>query len=299
MGGQAQAWSIPAEDTSDGHAPVPATPPRRPLATARSVVVFAAVVALLVVFQQLTAQGNGGQDVVGGERVAPLTAKDRPTPSRLTTDSPLGRPAAAPANPGPYTFQSVQPGSDDPVTYDPCRTVPYVVNTRTAPTGTDNLVRDAVEQISDATGLRFVYKGTTDEAISLPRPPFQPDRYGDRWAPVLISWSDPAEVPDLAGDIAGIGGSTAISTGGRDPVVFVSGIVAIDGPQVDTIINSSYTGKLQASAVIVHELAHLVGLDHVNDPSQLMHDSSGTVDLQSGDLAGLTRLGAGPCVARL
>ena len=193
----------------------------------------------------------------------------------------------------------MQPGSEDPIAYDPCRTVPYVVNMRTAPTGADGLVDDAVEQIADATGLRFVYEGGTDETIVQPRPPFQPDRYGDRWAPVLISWSDAAEVPDLVGDIAGVGGSTAISTGGRDPAVYVSGIVAIDGPQVDAIINSSYTGKLQARAVIVHELAHLVGLDHVDDPSQLMHDSSGTVDLQSGDLAGLGKLGAGACVARL
>jgi len=46
-------------------------------------------------------------------------------------------------------------------------------------------------------------------------------------------------------------------------------------------------------------LGHLVGLDHVDDPTQLMHVVSPVFDLGPGDRAGLARLGAGPCVPAL
>ena len=36
---------------------------------------------------------------------------------------------------------------------------------------------------------------------------FQPDRYGDQWAPVLIAWTDESVITDLAGDVAGVGGA--------------------------------------------------------------------------------------------
>ena len=58
--------------------------------------------------------------------------------------------------------------------------------------------------VMTATGLVFVNEGTTDEAWTKDREPYQPDRYGERWAPALIAWSDEGQVPGLAGYIAGM-----------------------------------------------------------------------------------------------
>lgn len=50
----------------------------------------------------------------------------------------------------------------------------------------------------------------------------------------------------------------------------------------------------------MHELAHVVGLDHVDDPTQLMYaENSGQLDFGAGDRAGLALLGTGECVPRL
>ena len=44
-----------------------------------------------------------------------------------------------------------------------------------------------------------------------------------------------------------------------------------------------------------------MGLDHVDDGSQLLHPQTvpGVTDFADGDLTGLTRLGRGPCVPEL
>ena len=40
------------------------------------------------------------------------------------------------------------------------------------------------------------------------RAPYQPDAYGDRWAPLLIAWTTPEVAPQLKGKVIGTGGST-------------------------------------------------------------------------------------------
>lgn len=304
MGSSSQSWSTDGRTAPT--TPLNAAPARRSLrayATEQRWVRFALLAVVLVVPRAVTEvvlSRTAAPSAAPWMSTAPIgmtTAEAQwPTPTRPATGQRLAHPAPAPASGGPHTFMALQPGSDDPIAYDPCRPIHYVVNERTAPVGAEFLVQQAVADVEDATGLTFVYDGTTDEAPSADRSPFQPERYGDRWAPVLIAWTDPAEVADLAGGFVGLGGSTPVMTAPQGPAVYVSGVVALDGPQVAGMQRAYST---YPQGVIVHELAHVLGLGHVEDPSQLMNAEASTRKLGAGDLTGLARLGAGPCVEQL
>ena len=217
---------------------------------------------------------------------------DLPPPSAEEARAPLGQPAAPPENSDRFRFMFVRAGTNTPVAYDPCRPVHLVVNPRTAPPGADAILGEALDALRTATGLHFVEDGVTDEAPSPNRPPYQPDRYPKRWAPVLVAWSDPAESPVLAGPVTGNGGSVAVDVG--EDRVYVSGGVTLDGPQLAATL-SARGGHAQVRAVLEHELGHLVGLDHVPFPSELMNPVPGVVSFGAGDLSGLAQLGRGPC----
>ena len=213
------------------------------------------------------------------------------------SDRPLGTPPAVTPSeryrlhPSPDPDQAV-------VAYDPCRPVHYVVRPDHAPEGSEELVAQAVTEVSAATGLRFVHDGPTTEAPGDRRDTYQPGRYGKRWAPVLIAWSEPGENPGLAGDVVGLGGSSyAKAPGGT--LVYVAGQVTLDAPDMAKMLQHP-GGTAQVRAIIMHELGHVVGLDHVDDPTQLMHaDNVGVTGFADGDRAGLARLGAGACVPQL
>jgi hypothetical protein len=223
-------------------------------------------------------------------------AADRPTPGREEAAAPLGTPSAAPAT-GSYRLLQYQSDGVTPVAYDPCRPVHWVLRPDGAPPGAAGLVEEALSRVSAASGLRFVQDGTTDEAWSEDRQPFQPDRYGDRWAPVLVSWATPEEVPGLEGTVAGVGGSQAASAGAR--WVYVTGTVTIDRGWTHGVALSP-EGHTAVRSVLMHEFGHVLGLDHVDDPAELMDaEYQGQEGFGPGDLAGLARLGRGPCAPGL
>ena len=220
-----------------------------------------------------------------------------PPPDRSASTVPLGRPPALPAGTsGQFDFAQRQPGSGGPVAWDPCRTVRYVVNPAGAPPGGAGLVAEAVARTSAATGLQLVDEGTTDERFSPDRRAYQPTRYGERWAPVLITWADGATVPELAGNVLGVGGATSASAPDGQ-LVYVSGVLALDAADVSaTMAQADGTGR--ARAIVQHELGHLVGLAHVGDPRELMFTEESplqTDDWGSGDRQGLALLGQGRC----
>lgn len=197
---------------------------------------------------------------------------------------------------GTHAFMQTQPGLDDPVTFDPCRPIHYVVRAGARGPEAQRVVDEAVAEISAATGLKFVADGPTDEPPSSDRQPFQPDRYGERWAPVLIAWSDPRESPELQGKVAGFGGGHPW----RDTygsLTYVTGQVALDSPALPL---DDPRHRRAVRAVVMHELAHVVGAGHVDDPGELMAaENSGQTALGPGDREGLARLGRGGCVPGL
>jgi len=182
-----------------------------------------------------------------------------------------------------------------PVGYDPCRPVTYVVRPDGAPQQGPALLADAVAIVSAATGLAFVATGATDEPPALDRPIIQEERYGEGWAPVLVTWSDEEQVPELAGLVAGVGGSAAVPGADGTGTWLAAGRLVLDAPDLAEIL-AGPGGYERARAVLVHELAHVVGLDHVADPAELMNPTtSARTDLGQGDLQGLALVGRAAC----
>jgi len=196
---------------------------------------------------------------------------------------------------GPFAFTAHQAGDPDaPVGYDPCKPVKVKVNPQYAPADYQELVDEALAHVGAAAGLRLEYDGTTDE-----RPQWEnryvPEFFGaPRNRPGLIAWAGADEVPELAGRVAGVGGSVAVEDqSGR--ARFITGGVTLDKGLFEDLMTST-AGRAEARAILLHELAHMLGLAHVDDPDELMNaDNLGLLDFGPGDLAGLAKVGAGTC----
>lgn len=195
-----------------------------------------------------------------------------------------------------YAFVSPSQDALRPYGWSPCRPVHYVVDVTGAPADFQDSVRLAVAEISAATGLLFVDDGAVVEAASPAREPHQPAVYGDRWAPVLIRFTDDTAVPGLAGDTVGQAGGSSM-TGPSGLTHYVSGTVYLD---VELLSLPGLGGVPAYLPVLRHELAHLVGLDHVDDPAQIMFPTTGFVTtFQAGDLTGLSLAGQAECAPDL
>jgi hypothetical protein len=103
----------------------------------------------------------------------------------------------------------------------------------------------------------------------------------------------------MATDVTGEGGSSAFGLP-NGPSAYVSGAVELDAGKLTSELHR-HEGKRAVRAVVLHELGHLVGLDHVTAANQLMYPQSqpGVVDFGAGDLTGLAALGRGTCLPDL
>lgn len=235
---------------------------------------------------------GGGDDATGSAVLWPPVPAD-------AKNTPLGRPPVQRSASTDYAFLNrVSDDASRPVAWDPCRPIHLVVNAASAPPGADRLLTEAASQVSLATGLQFVIEGPTDERPSEDRPTVDQARYGNRWSPVLVSWTDPGVVPRLKGTVVGLAGPDEASSVGAQDRHYVSGIVDFDGPAFNDILTSG-DGWANARSIAMHELGHLVGLDHVPAKSQIMYESDqGRTQFGKGDLEGLRQLGSGPCFTR-
>lgn len=199
-------------------------------------------------------------------------------PSRILPAVPL------PAEHGPYAFEQTQPGSDDPVTYNPCKRIEYVVNPAGGPPDALAFISAAVATVSRASGLAFQDDGTTADTD------FEHRSAGD---PVLIGFVEPGEIKGMSVESGhiGLGGSTAYDVGFGHRA-YRTGMVALRSDWFDT----GEVSRAEKQAVVMHELGHVLGLDHVKDPHQLMAaENTGLTTLGPGDREGLALLGRGAC----
>lgn len=194
------------------------------------------------------------------------------------------------------TYEMWYPGVDgDPVRYDPCEPVEWVYNPGSEPEGGAQIVADAVQRVSDATGLLFVYEGETEEPLSDSRDAIQ-ERYGvDRYAPVVIGWSDSGALAALEGTVVGVGGSSVVPAAKGDGEYLAAGSVVIDVDDAQDLLDG-FDGDAVLRAVIMHELAHVVGLAHVDDEAELMSPANRwKTEWGPGDRTALALAGSGAC----
>jgi hypothetical protein len=187
---------------------------------------------------------------------------------------------------GSYAF-IVTTNAGDPVGWNHCQAIHYVVNPTGAPDDWAGVVRSSVAEVTDVSGFTFHYDGTstdrsfTDRTFDPADPP-----------PVLVAWADAAEVPDLAGSTAGIGGSTPERVHSR--IQFVTGLVVLDTEAYDRMEQRG--DERSEELILEHELGHVLGLDHVDDVDELMNaEYVGQRGFGPGDRKGFELLHELPC----
>ena len=174
-------------------------------------------------------------------------------PITINTAVPPATTAAPPTPPsvGPHAFlYDFQDGTGRYGRWNPCAPIVYLVNADRADQAMVDQMNLAIAEVEKATGLDFVYGGPTSAGLDLEVP---------AGADAVIGFSDQTATPLLAGGTIGVGGGTFSPTNGRVGSGFaladVNGIVSLE--------------KLRAT--FMHEIAHMVGLDHVSDSGQLMY----------------------------
>ncbi len=172
--------------------------------------------------------------------------------------------------------------------WDPCTVVEYRTNLGRAPKGTLRLIDRAFRIVHAATGLTFRHAGATRKV------PFsggsEQKQFHTRG--LVVAWTTPKVVRALTGSSAGVGGAISQSVDGG-AWRYVRGGVSIDATQrfpVRGLRKGQSTG-----ALLLHEIAHAMGLTHVQAKSQLMYPSlrrTHRARYEAGDLAGLRAVGA-------
>ena len=183
-------------------------------------------------------------------------------------------------------------GAGGPLRWDACAPVTFVLSTVDAPPHAEADVRTALTMLAEASGLELVLEGPTDERPDARRPLVERSGGGWRWRPVLIAWARPGatDLPLTPLD-RGVAVPVAVRDGEHEGLV--TGQVVINAARTDLV--AGFGDRSDAvGATLLHELGHVLGLDHVDDVTQLMSEDpgSGPVRFGDGDLAGLRAIGA-------
>ena len=200
--------------------------------------------------------------------------------------------AARSGGDGSYAFLHHQPGDPStPVTFSSCKPVRVEINLDGVrrPELVKRMVLSAMGEVSAASGLQLQYVGPTTRRPVWRDPTLTVE--GGAW-PVLVAFATPAELPEMRWAL-GRGGGTPYPVG--DVYAFVTGVVVLETDYFNGL-PGRYRGVEHGRATVMHELGHLLGLDHVRDGGELMNEKGhGTTELGPGDRRGLALLGKGPC----
>lgn len=154
--------------------------------------------------------------------------------------------------------------------WDPCDPITVLVDFSDATTGARVELDDVVHELRAATGLdlRVVEGHVGDTPVN---------------GAITVRWAPGGSVSGLSGNVIGLGGF------GYTTERIVWGNVWI---RSDVALGIQPDGDDLLRFVLAHELAHALGLGHIDDRTQLMYPyANGHDHFQDGDLAGLYRLG--------
>ncbi len=210
------------------------------------------------------------------------------------------RASAAPAGPG-YAFLRVNP-TGTPVRWNPCQAIQYQLDLAAAPAWAYGDIARAIADVSQATGIPFVYSGPTNHF------PSQSVALGSAQAPwpVVIAWASATQTrtANLAVDTSEIAGAFPGETDALARTVPVMAQDRSTGQGVyvsGSVVIGSAASSLPAGfgsggdgVLLLHELGQLVGLAEMTAAGQVMDPSAvsdGVHGLGLGDRAGLDRLG--------
>jgi hypothetical protein len=202
---------------------------------------------------------------------------------------------ARPAATGSFKFLDTVDGS--PVSFDACRTIHYVVHVGSGPANGLTLVNEAIRRLGAATGLRFQYDGpsNTIPQWSEPSKSRNVTDLGSELSPVFIGWATKTETDIWAHsdkDVLGVGAPETIVFSNGGAKLYATGH-AVLLPNAD--VADAFGPGVTEGNLLLHELAHVVGLDHVTDAGEIMEPDltpKAPDGYGPGDLQGLYALGA-------
>jgi len=194
---------------------------------------------------------------------------------------------------GDFTFLNTAiDGSPD--RWNPCEPIHYRVNLADAPSFAMADLREAMQRVTDATGISFVDDGTSDDTIlDMEGHVFQATLPGQRWLPVLVTWLPQDQFAELVPQPGVLAFAHPQTGDGTLADQYVSGFVVVDA---GAGLGQGFSARYSEGLVLMHELGHLVGLGHVGDPNEVMFQARDVApspldDWGPGDLAGLQRVG--------
>jgi hypothetical protein len=199
-------------------------------------------------------------------------------PTVLPPSVPLTGVGGPPPTP-PFAFSHLL--NAEPTRWNPCAPIHYLVNMGGYSDNFRPVIAEAVERLEAATGLLLIPVGDT---TYMPTSTNQ-SQLTAVGGELVIALGDELQTDLVPGSILGRAFILYFTSIIRASVVIDVGAVGSNPPW----------SSLGVGAVLMHELGHAVGLDHVGDSSQLMNavaSSNGPTTYGAGDLTGLWQVGA-------
>jgi hypothetical protein len=238
----------------------------------------------------------------------PRRIPERPLPPRPS-------PVDGQGSPGSYAFTDTD--GLDPLTayrFDRCTEIRWTADlTRAAAYGIDPdtvlaVATSAFADVSAVTGYAFRYVGRSDGLLDGAQAQ-NPPRGARDWTHradiglTIGSFDDDAgyQFDGLEGGILGYDDFTSLAEpiGRYRPITW--GYIAIDGQDLgpdgsNPAWDESVAPEARLTAILRHEIGHMMGLDHVSDSTQLMQAQVGDLfDYANGDRRGMWELASPPC----